>query len=409
MEENKTQSKTLVVNCATCDATQVKEGTLQAYDQVVINAATVLMSEESARLLHRYNVSLNAASTFTVPAGVQLITHNGSYTISGKQPPARPAALMINGSLTIERGSEAALERFAAISVNGTVRYPESIAAYAANIRVNGSTVCYPDDAILLKNTFTADKVFLLRAKEGGRYFASSRVVLTDCALDIGSLAAKGVTFLTRRAIVAEPLLEAAIPLFGDEVEIIPVPEGCVFVNDDLTLDGKCLRKYGGRLYVNGDLTLTEDSAGVLSEIEFLHVNGDVRLPAALAEAFEALDAHYDSLQVVRDTCICDRPMARVGRDALEHGDGLSVLACASVSLAEDIPAELIRARLDIRDCAVVKCTPEQRDAVEAVCTGVAAISDGTDEDGKGGSRKGLLKDALTGKKKVINAAEYQL
>lgn len=403
------EKKTLVVNCATCNATQVKEETLQAYDQVVVNAACVLMSEASAALIHRYNVTLNAASTFTVPAGTRFVTQNGSFTISGAQPPAQPTTLMVNGSLTIEPGSQAAMEGYVAIHVNGSVRYPESMAGHAARVRVNGSTVCYPDDAILLKNTCIVDKVFLLRAKAGAKYFVPRRVVLTDCALDIAALAAKGVTFLTKQAIIAEPLLEAALPLFGDEVVITPVPEGCAFVDDDLTLDAKSMKKYGSKLYINGDLTLDAGCADALSALEFLHVTGTVTLPAGLVDAFGAVHAAYDALEVVKDNYIRDRPMAKIGRFLLEQGDGLSVRDCACVTLAEDIPPQLIWDRLDIRDCACVKCSPQQRDAVEAVCEDVASIQDGCDGDDNGSSLGSLLKDVLSGKKKVVNAAEYQL
>lgn len=413
MEEKNTQGKTLVVNCATCNATQVREETLQAYDHVVINAATILVSEESVLLLHRYNTSLNAASVITVPAGSRLVAHNGHYTIAKSETPAPPTALILNGSLTIEPG--ASLDSYALIQVNGSILCPESLSVQLGRMHVNGSIDCYPDDAVVLKRTFVVDRVFALRARAAS-YFAARRVVLTDCALDVAGLAQKGARFLTRQAIVAEPLLEAAIPLFGDEAEIIAVPEGCAFVNDDLTLDDKALRKHGSKLYVNGDLTLNAASEEVLRRLEFLRVNGDVRLPAGLVDAFEAIPAEYGELKVVRDVCICDRPFAKVGLAALEEPGGISVWDCAKVALSPDIPAQLIRERLDIRDCAVVKCTPEQRDAVEAVSTDVAAIQDGREEENEtngfsfGGASLGdMLKDAITGKKKVINAAEYQL
>ena len=145
------EPKTMVINCALCDATQTREETLQAYDQVVINAATVLVSEESAQLLHRYNVSLNAAAVYTVPAGCQPKIQNGRYTISGDRTPERPTALMVNGALTIQPGSQEALRGYAAILVNGSVSCPESLSGQLPQLQVNGSTVIYPDNAILLK------------------------------------------------------------------------------------------------------------------------------------------------------------------------------------------------------------------------------------------------------------------
>lgn len=416
MEENNTQGKALVINCAVCDATLTKEETLQSYDRIKINAAVVLVSEETAPLFHRYNVSFSTANVVTVPAGAKVMIHNGRYTIAGGNAPAHPTALFVNGALTIEPG--ACLDNYAFILVNGSVSYPESMGPKLGMLTVNGGTERYPDDAILLKPTFVVDRVFQLRAK-AGNYYASRRVVLTDCGLDASGLVQGGTRFLTRRAIVAEPLLEAALPLFGDEVDITVVPEGCAFVNEEkFRLDDRAVRRYGSKLYVNGDLTLNADSAGALAKLEYLRVNGDVTLPAGLAEAFEAIDSEYGELKVVRDVCIYDQVFTEVGLSALEQPGGLSVLDCVKVTLARDIPPQLIRERLDIRDCAAVVCTPEQRDAVEAVCADVAVIQNGGEKGdpftvgalGEDGFSLGsTVADALSGQKKVINAASYQL
>ena len=401
------EPKTMVINCALCDATQTREETLQAYDQVIINAATVLVSEQSSQLLHRYNVNLNAAAVYTVPTGCQLKIQNGRYTISGDRTPEHPVALMVNGALTIQPDSGAALQGYAAIIVNGSATCPESLSGQLPQLQVNGSTVIYPDDAILLKRTFVVDPVFVLRAKKAD-YFAQRRVVLTDDSLDVATLVNKGVKFLTRQAIVAQPLLEQAISLFEDETDIVMVPQGCAFVNDDLTLTDSAIRKHGAKLYVNGNLILTPESDNALTRLEYLKVNGTVLLPVRLQETFEALNAEYNDLKLVKGTLVTDRPTIKVGLDALQQEGGLELMDCAAVTLSPDLPPQLIREKLAISDCAVVNCTPEQRDAVEAVSQDVAAIQDGTDGDDDA-SPLGFLKDIFSGKRKMINAANYQL
>ena len=402
------EPKTMVINCALCDATQTREEVLQAYDQIVINAATVLVSEESTQLLHRYNVNLNAAAVYTVPAGCRPQVQNGRCTISGDRVPEQPTALMVNGALTIQPGSEKALQGYAAILVNGSVSCPESLSGQLPQLQVNGSTVIYPDNAILLKRTFVVDPVFVLRAKNAD-YFAQRRVVLVDDRLDMASLVAKGVKFLTRQAIVAQPLLEQAISLFDDETEIVVVPQGCAFVNDDLKLTDAAIRKHGTKLYINGNLILTTNSVRSLEQLEYLKVNGTVLLPASLLESFEAVNAEYNDLKVVKGTLVTDRPVIKVGLDALQQEDGLELMDCAAVTLSPDLPPQLIREKLAISDCAVVNCTPEQRDAVEAVSQDVATIQDGTDGDADEGSPLGFLKDIFSGKRKMVNAANYQL
>lgn len=68
--------------------------------------------------------------------------------------------------------------------------------------------------------------------------------------------------------------------------------------------------------------------------------------------------------------------------------------------------------RLHIEDCAVVKCSEEQEDAVTMVCTDVAKIGSEEEDDGLGIGD--VLKSAMGGIKgvletKVINAADYVL
>ena len=95
--------------------------------------------------------------------------------------------------------------------------------------------------------------------------------------------------------------------------------EAVVITNDDLKLDGAALRKYGPKLYINGDLTLDANSKDVLGQVEFLRVSGSVKLPAALVDAFQNIDAEYNGLRVVKGTLITDRVHAKIGRDALEQ------------------------------------------------------------------------------------------
>lgn len=399
------ETKTMVINCATCDATQVREETLQAYDKVVINAAVILTSAETAPLLHRYDVSMNAANIVTVPLGTKAACHNGKYTITPADAPTSPTLLMVNGSLVIEPGCEQVLSQYVSITVNGSVIYPRSLSGHLGAIKVNGASECYPDDAVMLKRNFVMDKVFLLRAKNDTLYYAARRVVLTDPALDLSRLSAKGVSFQTAEVVVADSLLEQAIPLFDDEVEFTVVPDGTAFVNDDLTLDTAALRRFGPALYVNGDVTLTDPA--VPEQITYLKAMGSLRLAKALVDRMAGINAAYEHLIPLRANCICDQPTAKVGRALLEHQDGLTVDSCACVTLAEDIPPQLILERLDMIGCATVRCTPLQRAAVECVCKDVAVIQEiGPDDDL---SPISACNDIITGRKKVINAAEYQL
>ena len=406
--------KQMIVNCATCDMRKVSEETLQNYEQVTVNAATVIVTAKAKELLNRYNVMMNVADVVEVPEGsnVRINSQNGSYelTADGMPQAGEIAVLMVNGSLIVGPDALEAARAYEKIRVNGSVLLPKSMAGKLNNLSVNGSISAYPDGAILLKRNAVVSRTFPLRSRENALYWAARRLVFLDGSLDAAKLTEKGVRFSSREALIAESLAEAVTPLLTDDTDITLVPDGTIFVNDDVTMDRRFLKKHGPKAYINGDLTVEADAVEILSGIEYLYVNGDVKLPQELADAFEDVDARYDELVILKKSgkMIRDQVKATVDRALLEkYPDGVTVTDCAMLRIAPDVPAELILDRLSVSDCAKVFCTEEQEAAVGAVSQDVAMIGDTGDAMG------GSIADMVTGSLglnpnlKVINAAEY--
>ncbi|MBQ2202476.1 MAG: hypothetical protein II412_07860, partial [Clostridia bacterium] len=71
--------KKMMVNCAVCDMRSVSEETLKSYEQITVNAATMIVTPEKKDLINRYNVTMNVADVIEVPAGenVRVISQNG--------------------------------------------------------------------------------------------------------------------------------------------------------------------------------------------------------------------------------------------------------------------------------------------------------------------------------------------
>ncbi len=402
--------KKMMVNCAVCDMRSVSEETLKSYEQIVVNAATVIVTPEKKELINRYNVTMNAADVIEVPAGenVRVISQNGSYELTADRAPqdGETVILFVNGVLNIDADAAEAAQKYYQINVNGAVTMPKSISGRLNNLNVNGSLSIYPDGAIRLNRNAEIDRTFPLRAKENALYWAFRRLIFTDLALDTEKLRNRNVHFAAKTALIAESLAEAVVPMLSEDTDILIVPDGTAFVNSDAKMNRRFLKKYGTKAYINGDLTVEEDAAEILLEIEYLYVNGDVKIPQALADAFEDIDAHYDELVIQKKTgkIIEDHVRATVDKALLEkYADGILVTDCAMVHIAKDVPSELILERLTIADCAQVFCTEEQEAAVGAVSKDVASIG-GADES---------MKDVLTGalhlnpEFKVINASDY--
>lgn len=424
--------KFFVVNAATCDTRNVQESTLAAYTKTILNSALVLVSPASKALLDQYNVLVNAPQTLELDEDVQVLKINGRTEI--KPGPAQPAgkqALVVNGTVDIAPGSEDLLSNYCVIQVNGSLSCPESIAGRLSMVKLNGAMETYPDGCIRLKRTAVLDRTFHLRARQDARYFAAKRIVALDPAIAFDKLTEKNIQFVTKSLLVAEGLAEAAIPLFDEQTDITILPDGCSYVDDSATLDAALLRRHGGKLYIDGSLTINKDSAPYLAQITFLHVNGDLLVSKTLVDAVGGIDAAYNALCVMGGTVLTDRIDVNVDRTMLEQAeDGLSLTDCVNVKIAKDVPPELLRERLiSITDCVNVFCTGEQQGAVELVATDVDNIG-GEDGSEDGGVKKphGLNKvedilnalfpgEALTPAEraeillnsKVVNAADYTL
>lgn len=395
--------KGLQINAAFVDARNTQEETIAQYTHVQINAATIVTTAETRKLLGKYGVQMNSASIMDLPEGCEFAIKNGSYTLDASTKYTSKLALLVNGSLNIESGAD--VENIICAVVNGSLRYPESMAGQVARFAVNGSSERYPDGAILLKNVFIPDRVFALRAKNA--VYVARRVIMLDSGCEVEKLTEKGVRFLARHAIVSESLLEAAIALFDDKTEIQVVPDGTAYINSDAVLDGALVQQYGYRLYINGDLKIEETARELFKEIAYLEVNGEVELAAELADDFRALHTKYKKLILLDGSVIQDRPEVEVTAELLELSDKkLTVRDCASVRLDNRLSSTDIAKKLVIMDCANVSCTPEQKPAVELISTDVTQISTMGDADRGAAGSEDMEDRANT---VVINTAQYVL
>ena len=408
-------AKKMVINCANCDARKVTEETLSAYESVVINAATVVVSPAGKELLNRYGVTMNCANVMELDTDVELATVNGETRIESGDIPGGRKYLMVNGSLEIGPNTQQVLQQYVGIQVNGSLTCPESVSAALGKIKVNGSTTCYPDGAIILKRSAVIDKLFALRAKES-LYWSSRRMIMVDPLLEPEKLAAKGCRFSAGEIIIAESKVEAMIGLIDEKADIIIVPDGTAVILDDVQLDDLTVKKQGTKLYILGDLKVSGDSASALEKLEYLNVRGDARVTAELKELLmEKLTEISGTVEVpkpVKGRVISGKMSVRVTRWLLEQEpEGLRLEECVNVKIDEDVPKELILERLSISEAVSVKCSPEQEDAVTAICEEVVSIGESANDDmGIGDMVKGafgMAKDLLN--TKMVNTADYVL
>lgn len=408
-------AKKLMINCATCDARNILEENYAHYEQIIVNSAVMLTGLNAKAILNKLPFTLHCANVLEVEGDVDLRMVNGSGEIkSGDAVSTSKYYMLVNGTLTIGPDTQAQLAQCVGMTVNGSLTCPESIYARLTGVKVNGTTTCYPDNAIVLKRNAVIDKLFALRAKNS-LYWAGRRMIMVDPELDADQLRAKGAAFSAREVIVAQSKVGTVIDLIDENAELVIVPDGTAVVLDDITLDTDTVRRYGTKLYVIGDVTVPKEENG-LEQLTYLNVRGDIKVPQEQKETLlSVLTDVSGAVKTVKPggVVLTGKPFVKITKWMLEQQPlGMEVSDCAIVKIADDIPKEWIVQRLRIEDCGIVKCSGELEDAVTMVCSDVGQIGGEEDEDALGIG--GILKTAMGGVKgaletKVINAANYVL
>ena len=350
----------LLIKANFCDLRNVKEETLAAYDVIEVRANVVVLNDRAKELIARYPVTLKCDLATDNP-NIALRSVNGVAEVTPCDVPEADTVLTVNGELKIASGSAEVLARYLQITVNGQVYCPRSLSGKLGNVAVNGQIITWPDGAVQLKNTAVLDSTFALRAKPA-LYWAARCVVMLDPALDVAALAKQGVRFDTPRAILAQSLATQAAPLFEDDTDLEIVPDGTAYLKDDAELTAALIRRKGNKLYVDGRLTLTAESAALL--------------PAAQEKAFSASCVQAEKVQTVRGRLLQGQGRVQVDYWMLEAPDGLCVKECGMVALIPELEPELIAAKLMLLECGMVQCTAAQKGAVQLVAKDVGVISD---------------------------------
>lgn len=408
------EKKKFILNCDVCDTRKIKEESLAGYEQIVVNADLLLVDERSRDVLHRLPLVCNADAMLDVEGEVAMISTNGRYELSGDTVFGKKTVICVNGELSVRPGTEKVMENILKICVNGSARYPESMAPFLDRMMVNGEARCIPDGCIKLKPKFVIDKYFPLRAKQDGKYYVDRKVVLTDQEVDIKTLTDKNVHFVTERFLVREELAPQAIAMFEESVEMDVIPSGFAYVGEEAELNETLVQRYGKRIYIDGNLILSSGSERCFDKVEKLLVNGNVHLLERQAEAFAKVDASYRKLLFTKGRHVSTKALIVVDERMLEASpDGVEIGNCAVLKVDKNVKPKLIMEKLSVKNCAQVFCSGEQKSALHLVCKNVAKIIDWEkqeDEEREDGEDDGILgvpKKAANSK--IVNADTYLL
>lgn len=301
---------------------------------------------------------------------------NGKTELTASHKPEGKSVLIVNGKANIAADAGDTLRAYGKDHRQRESPLPGRTGGLVTEkCTINGKLAVYPDEAVVLKGAVKLDRSFLLRA-QARLYWTEKQFVAVDPKLDAAALAAKGVRFAAPKAILLEQFTETLAPLFTENTELIVLPEGTAVVDDDFELTPKTFRRYGSKIYVMGDVNISDDAAEVLGQVEYLHASGDVSLPAALEDVFYAIpDVEYEDLQMLTGHVVRNKPLLNIKPELLELDPaGVTCANCAVVTLDKTLTPEEIVAKLRLNCCAIVRCTAAQEAAAAAVAVNVAQI-----------------------------------
>jgi len=402
--------KNYVLNCDLCDTRKIKEEDYSGFEKILVNADVIVVNETSKSILNRLPFTINQDCMIEIPDAVDanLQTIIGSYEISGTTAVVEHTVLVVNGALIIKSGAESVMEKYERIHVNGSVRCPKSLEGSLSKLTANGSVTLYPDDCVVLEDTFVIDKYFPLRAKENGKYYVKDEVIVQDRGVELEKLVRKNVQFITQKLIVPEEMIESAVALFDETVIFEVIPEGMTLIYGNAVLNDDLVEKNGGKIYVYGSVKVDEncDLKELAAKVDKLIVKDMVTLKKNQEEFFRELKAEYHSIKFVWEGRIIEnKPSARIDTILLESSPNkVLVQNAAVIKIAEDVTPELILDRLMIENCAKVSCTEEQESAIAAIAQNVAKIG-GTGDGNEGMGLMDGMKELLS--TKIVNADTY--
>lgn len=400
-----------VLNCDICDTRKMKEEDYDHYKKMIINADIVIVSTSSKSILNRLPVTINQDFTIEIADDVEteLKVISGSYEITDSMAVCEHTLLIVNGALNIHSGTKEILEKYEKIHVNGSVRCAESVAGYLTKLSSSHSVVIYPDECMILNDTFIVDKYFPLRAKEGSRYYVKDKVIIQDKSVDLQKLTEKNIQFVTDQLIIPEEMVESCIELFDEKVQFVIIPTGMTLHYGDAVLSEDLLKEEGDSIYVYGNLKVPGNlKLDTLEDlISKLIVKETVVLMKNQETSFKRLNVEYQRLEFEWEgRTIENKPSIHVDKILLENSPNkVLVRNTATIKIAEDVMPELILNRLMIKNCARVLCNENQKSAVAAITQNVAQIGESGGEEQMGMMSE--LKELLSAK--VINADSYIL
>lgn len=381
--------KHLKVNTSLLDMTSTRPEAIEAYDVVRINCAFCLTTAKTRQLLSHGKVSINTANICDIGLveheHVEVVTINGvKKTTSEFAAPSVPTVLVINGAMIIDDSPKKKMDQYLKVVVNGVVMHPKSFDL--SNFIINGIFIPYPDGATLILQALELTNSFLRSAVPGTTYFVQGMPAdLNGLAgginnplnllkeiglkamepLDLDLLKSKNIRFYTGWVTTLEENAGELLKMIDGSMGTTIIPAGYKTMPGG-KLDMLSIRRFGKRLFVEGNLEVHEKALEALNTVEDMIVTGDVILADPVADVFFGKCQKYGDLTVYQGEWMeIKENEFSVSRELLEGCQNGATLCIkdSTVQIDSDLPADLLTEKIHqiiIRDSVLTMSLHQQ-------------------------------------------------
>jgi hypothetical protein len=344
------------------------------------NVNVVLYSPATASYVARLNCR-NVNSSIEVPADVELRTTMGSLQLAPGSMLASGEKTfhVVMGSVTVEsdfdRGSSSELfSGVAGLVVMGSVLCPESLSGVLrAKIRQHmGSFATYPDDALLITGSLELNAGFLAELEKPTGLVVTGSLLAIE---DVFAALKRKVDYLQvhGRIVCSEENADAVrSKLRAGGRSLTIVPSGYRYHEGDLRLDAATLESLSGaRLLCTGTVVFDPDAepSAVERGITGLRSLGLIVCPKRLKDALKAkIDMIGDRVVFYEGELWLFDEEHTLRASRFEFLDGkATALVTGELRIEPDVEPSVLADRFHVvHNLGEIRCTPEQMGAIEA-------------------------------------------
>lgn len=322
------------------------------------NVGTVISSPETSHLLSKISIG-NLGSSVVLTKDYEMFTGKLELTSEYLGKLSKPLYLYVTGKLFIRENVliEDIEKGIGGLIITGKILCPEKLTPVVQSKIVNqtGKFVSYPGDACFISGPCVLTDSFLRSLKPASNLFIDGKLKA------IGNIDKRLIEEkiekieVAGKAIIDEQYSEIMNQKIKTSAKIEVVPQGCVFLEDELTIDSISIKKFSNaRLHTDSMITFKDDVRPEMLQSRIISIKTtglivcgeDLREPIVnICEGFSTTVLYHSGKHItVEDEYELDA-------SELEFSEGkITIMVMGELAIGADVAPELLLSKIEFID-----------------------------------------------------------